>query len=238
MYKADAECQGLGNGCETDEDCDTGNECIREVCDAANSGLCTYELVNCNDYNTCTLDSCDPLQGCVFTPKPGCENGDCDSNADCDDDNACTAEACVQGTCFYETVPQCPTTYCTGNAQCEDGLTCTTGLCQPWGECEQEEVNCTAEESCENFFGDCVEGYGCITYANLDCSADCVVDADCVTGDACLVPSCVNGKCEVVYSQNPTPNLDGCVDDNDTTVDLCNPRYWLVRVLTEPGGYW
>ena len=40
---------------------------------------------SCNDNNPCTVDTCDPVMGCVYTPT------------NCDDGNACTADSCSPG---------------------------------------------------------------------------------------------------------------------------------------------
>jgi len=46
---------------------------------------CFYEEVECDDYDPCTKDFCDPVSGCNFI-TPACL---------CDDDNACTDDSCL-----------------------------------------------------------------------------------------------------------------------------------------------
>jgi hypothetical protein len=59
-------------------------------------------------------------------------NVGCDSDADCDDGNACTTEACVQGTCERATKVNC----CNTAADCDDGNVCTRDACSgPGGFC-------------------------------------------------------------------------------------------------------
>lgn len=53
--------------------CDDGNVCtVGEACDE-NTGECTAPLfLNCDDFDSCTADSCDPVTGCVSEEIP-CE---------------------------------------------------------------------------------------------------------------------------------------------------------------------
>ena len=45
-------------------------------CDDSDCALfCICETVSCNDGDACTIDSCTPGVGCLFTPIPGCTDG-------------------------------------------------------------------------------------------------------------------------------------------------------------------
>ncbi len=92
-----------GNPC-TDNACDPANGCVStvnealcdddDVCtvgDHCEMGECVFDdAVQCNDFNGCTDDSCDPEVGCVFKVN----------QAPCDDFDACTVgESCVAGVC-------------------------------------------------------------------------------------------------------------------------------------------
>jgi hypothetical protein len=57
--------------CTTDADCDDHNVCNgAETCQA---GVCIAGVpISCNDNNPCTIDTCDPVAGCTFTPANGC----------------------------------------------------------------------------------------------------------------------------------------------------------------------
>src|SRR6185503_414320 len=51
---------------------------------------CQCTAAGCDDKNSCTTDTCDPVQGCVHTNRTG----------SCDDGNACTAsDTCTNGVC-------------------------------------------------------------------------------------------------------------------------------------------
>ncbi len=102
VYDELASCEDE-NPC-TDNLCDPANGCVTTVNDALcdDSDVCTVgdhcslgdcvfdDEVLCNDFNSCTDDSCDPVEGCVFTINEG----------PCDDFDACTVgESCNAGIC-------------------------------------------------------------------------------------------------------------------------------------------
>lgn len=107
----------------------------------------------------------------------------CLSNADCNDNNPCTAERCMLAVCVY-----------TANnaASCEDGLYCNgTGTCQN-GSCVSSAPPCS---------GYCDETRkGC---------ADCLTDAHCDDGLFCNGPeACDSGSC--VSGGNPCEKGQTC----------------------------
>ena len=64
--------------------CDDGNPCTNDACDAA-TGTCTHSVVNCDDGQICTDDFCNTATGgCTHTPT------------NCDDANPCTTDSCIQ----------------------------------------------------------------------------------------------------------------------------------------------
>ena len=98
-------CDGLDNDCdgETDGDalCDDGNPCTLEEClgpsgcsvlpldgvacsdgnacttgDHCTEGQCAGAAADCVDDNQCTVDSCDPVAGCINSPAEGLACGD------------------------------------------------------------------------------------------------------------------------------------------------------------------
>ena len=103
-------------------DCDDGVSCTKDDC-LLLFGTCVHppDDTACNDLNPCTQDACDPATGCLFVPGSGkpCVDGDpctagdvctagvcagvalagcCKVDADCDDSNACTEDACKADT--------------------------------------------------------------------------------------------------------------------------------------------
>jgi len=75
--------------------CDDGNVCTEtDTCDAL--GSCVGGAVlDCNDVNVCTDDSCDMLLGCQNVPVPGraCDDArDCTTNDTCDSAGQCAGD--------------------------------------------------------------------------------------------------------------------------------------------------
>src|SRR5205814_7264993 len=72
----------------------------RHLCNGAEScqsGTCTAGTpLNCNDGNACTTDACNAINGCTHTPIAGCQS--CSVPADCNDSNPCTTDSCTAGT--------------------------------------------------------------------------------------------------------------------------------------------
>jgi hypothetical protein len=112
----------------------------------------------CNDNNACTIDKCDTVAGCIFTPVVGDDNNACTIDACnsatgvithtaivCNDNNACTTEQCVNGGCVT-----------TSTKDCNDNNLCTNDSCNPaTGACVNT-PKCAAGETCDPAVGTCV----------------------------------------------------------------------------------
>lgn len=196
--------------CETVRDCpNRGGGCH---CDGF------YNLV-CSGTG-CVEGQCDILTETRFCDL-GCENDmcnepedECQTDADCDDDNTCTSsfvitgskagDQCIEGVCVSVPTPNygmcgpdgaldyCVDGVCTHFEQCNDKDACTTDFVTSDGMCYHEQS------------GDCPE-------------PDCKTDVDCndhnactsgyaLTGDMTDHDQCVNGIC---YSA-PVPNYKAC----------------------------
>lgn len=57
--------------CTSDQDCDDGNPCTEDTCQA--NGECVSSPITCDDGDECTIDYCDPSFGCRSAP------GECDT---------------------------------------------------------------------------------------------------------------------------------------------------------------
>ncbi len=181
-----------------DEKCDDGVDCTDDTCDVA-VGRCVFtsndlrcldenrctenercdvnlgclsDPVNCDDFVACTIDTCDPVVGCL--------NGA--EHTRCDDGNACTTDLCR---------PLDPKRDANGcihaPRDCDDGDNCTNDSCDPkTGECLNQEkacddgIRCT-EDTCDPDTGECVHRRipGC-----------CDTDADCEDGNDCTIHVC------------------------------------------------
>lgn len=147
----------------------------------------------------------------VFVSSPGCQN-----SADCDDGDACTDDACVDGTCNNTPLDcddddACTTDACVDGAcdstqtDCDDGDVCTDDSCADDG-C----VN-AAIDGCCNEDADCAEGEICV---DNTCVPACEDDADCDDGDTCNGDEmCVDGAC-LDSTAVDCDDGDGCTDDS------------------------
>jgi hypothetical protein len=175
----------------------------------------------------------------------------CQTSFDCQDGNACTADACVDHVCQHVLDPEC--TSCTGDADCDDADGCTADVCDA-GACRHDaEPSCTAcvdDAGCDD--GDpCTDdacGAGACTHvASAACTA-CTTDADCADADACTIDACGDGgtclhaadpACDGggTFSGDggvPSPaaeTCDNCTDDDgDGLVDAADPDCCPVRL--------
>lgn len=197
-----------GLACNDNSFCTINDKCV--------AGKCVGEVVECDDNNICTDDSCDPEFGCVyqFNNAPcddgnpcsvgdTCQQGECVAGSDelnCDDGNPCTDDYCspVEG-CLY----------INHTRDCDDGDPCTVGDACNKGQCEPgtEALNCDDGNVCHS--GTCVPFVGC-QYE--------FVDGPCDDGEFCTVGDyCHEGVC--------MPGLEhaDCDDGNPCTDDFCTP---------------
>ena len=203
--------------------CDDGDACTEnDACGIVGNGPAACvpgKAADCDDNNPCTDDACDTVKGCTHLAKAdgtGCDDGDtctqndqcsggackgndtcsCAKDADCDDGNDCTADACDTGTSTCKTsVPLAK------GATCSDGDVCTEG-----DGCDGEaNASCTAGSA-----KDCDDKDAC-TVDSCDASAGCKHDAatdgtscddgdDCSTNDACVSGSCKGSIAPVTVS--------------------------------------
>jgi hypothetical protein len=132
VYDELASCDD-GNPC-TDNSCDPATGCVtamndalcddEDVCtvgDHCVNGECVHdEEVQCNDFNVCTDDVCDPDNGCTFSLNQG----------PCDDFDACTVgEHCAAGVCMDG-----------DPVDCDDGDECTVDSCDNVVGCEYKNI--------------------------------------------------------------------------------------------------
>ena len=196
-------CCAAGECCGGIGDCDDGDACTTDACDAA-AWECRHVPVGCDDGEPCTEDACDSGTGeCHHAPFEGtpCDDGDdctvgdwCHQGAclgggprNCGDlDQACGTGACdpVRGACIL--LPKLDGTPC--NA---DGLACTVDQCHG-GTCQAgSRFDCSSLDG-ECRLGRCQEGISgpeCIQEIAAD-GAPCATD-----GDPCTLDRCAAGAC-------------------------------------------
>lgn len=244
------------------EPCDDSDACT--VGDVCSGGACAPgAALNCDDGNPCTTDACDAAVGCthVDNAEP-CDDGDACTDGDacalgacssggpvvCDDQNPCTEDSCFPATgcsnadnaepcndgdvCTQGDV--CAGGSCAAGAavNCDDDNPCTDDSCDPLTGCVNapnaapcdDSDACTEGDSCSS--GACTggtdvncddDGNAC-TATSCDAAVGCVsepVDGPCDDGDACTEGDvCVDGTC----SATPV----ACGDGNPCTIDACD----------------
>ena len=205
-------------GCDDGKLCTQGESCQEGECKGGTPVLC-------EDGNPCTLDNCDPVQGCVGVPLPGgtackpgmfcvqagtCEQGECKPTAtvQCGDGNPCTTDACnaETGGCVHVAVV----------GQCNDGNPCTDGDVCVGKACVGKPL-----DTCCKLDADCADVSPCtIDTCNSGlCSNDLLAanGQSCEDGNLCTKAEiCVLGACAAAL-------FDNCNDDNECTLDVCSP---------------
>ncbi len=208
--------------------CPDASPCVTQsVCDGL--GACEGEAVECDDGNPCTADGCDAAQGCKFlaigegAPCAGpcgetgsCVGGVCDAPDLCGDFGApcelwtcapgggcvyaglrpdgascgsfCAPASCLQGACLPGAPPDC-------------GVQCGLGVCDPLhgcvvvnpvnGYCNADGDPCTLLDRCAA--GSCLAAAGCDDL--VACTLDACVDGRCVHTWGCELgeAACANG---------------------------------------------
>ena len=177
----------------------------------------------CDDGDPCTLDECDPVEGCSTTVVSG---------VSCDDGELCTEDdTCTDGSCSGTPVI------------CDDGNGCTADSCDPQTGCLFVDTNlgcddgnaCTVGDQCNK--GECVSGQGAVCDDGNACTNDacdplngCLHtphDGGCSDGSACtLDDQCVEGTCQ---SGSPA----SCDDGNLCTADSCDPVVGCVNAANQ-----
>ncbi|MBM4345927.1 MAG: hypothetical protein FJ100_21345 [Deltaproteobacteria bacterium] len=174
--------------------CTDNNLCTSS--DACKAGKCVPgPLFNCDDGEVCTDDSCDAKQGCVkvanqlacndgsaCTLIDVCQGGACVAGAPkpCDDKNPCTVEACNPVTGACEVTPT--------SQSCTDGNPCTQFDQCAGGKCVGALVLCDDGNVCTT--DACTVDKGCQSVPTTEvCAADKCTTGKCSNGSCVLGPA-------------------------------------------------
>jgi hypothetical protein len=129
-----------GTPCDDENACTTATFCF--------GGSCVGESVRCTDGQDCTVDACDPTQGCVYEPM----------HERCDDEDPCTDDVCASDTGCSNS-PKAPGSLCFFGG-CEEVGLCVNGLCVmhdvPNGFPCSDGDACTIDDTCQE--GVCAPG--------------------------------------------------------------------------------
>lgn len=231
------ECQDLG-------------KCVNNQCTMINGQTrgCIPALIDCDDHNACTLDTCQNDTGCIHTPIVWSDGNICTDDLcnnisgpytiphSCDDHNLCTADSCTSSGCVNTDL-------------CDDHNNCTIDVCDPLQGCSHIHVDCDDHNLCTNDFCDSVTGCysttitcpsstcyqldGC--YPTLGCKYSPI---DCEDGNICTdntcdpVLGCQNRSipCSACLAQSVVCPHVPCHDvkciDNDLGQPVCQYTNW------------
>lgn len=99
--------------------CNDNNVCTNSYFDIWGTRECKHDPIFCNDNDPCTIDACDPKDGCVFPPV-ACEDGNPCTVGVCDSELGCsqTIPAIADGTSGYVACAL-PTDWESARSECE-----------------------------------------------------------------------------------------------------------------------
>ena len=163
--------------------CTDNSACTKN--DSCASGKCAPGLVvNCDDGNACTLDSCDVSKGCV--------------NTNVADNAACGNDSCGSDGKTYTLKPLCSVGKCiaskTAPVNCNDGNACTDDACDAAKGCASvnNTVNCNDNDGCTDT--DMCKVGKCAGVAKV-----------CTDNNVCTTDACTSGACKYTGTpDNPT----------------------------------
>jgi len=192
-----------GKTCSDNDKCTTG-----DICDG--HGACaTSGVLDCDDHNSCTDDTCFDYFGCSHSWRSGpcndddrcttsdqCSGGVCRGTAIvCNDGDPCTSDSCD------------PLTGCeTAARDCDDHNPCTVDACDPLGGC----LATPRTGACEDGLA-CTAGDSCVLGACLGVAVACD-DADPCTTDVCDHDGCAHDpRCDALAGEGCVVATEACV---------------------------
>ncbi len=140
---------------------------------------------------------------------------ECTGGQDCDDDNGCTQDICVEGVCQNSKLPD--------NVPCSDGDLCTVDDKCLDGECQGEPKDCSDhDDTC--LLGTCNKETGACESLPAQDGVSCDDGLKCTVEDACF-----EGQCR--------GQVRDCSDDDDVcTEDSCDEQHGCTHVLVPRPG--
>ncbi|GAM24702.1 hypothetical protein SAMD00019534_078770 [Acytostelium subglobosum LB1] len=205
-------------GCRYQDKCSPADACHTSVCVPGASvaqDTCNVQAINCTGNDVCTLYSCDPVSGCVTSPRNctdpantnpcviykcgvnGCENSTL-SREECDCCNPLSTPPCMVATCNNST-GKCE--YSPINI--DDGNNCTVDHCNATtGVITHTPMQCQGCQTCNQALGQCQDTL-----------------ALCNNGNGCNNVMCSNGSC--IYTPVSCDDKDPCTEDSCDMLTGC-----------------
>ena len=198
--------------------CSDGDACT--LADACTAGTCTGAFANCDDGNVCTNDSCDAADGCIHlanqatcTDGSACTVGDACADKQCvpgappscDDGNVCTDDGCD---------PAVGCTATDNSAPCPDDNVCTEQETCAGGVCTKQPLACDDNDPCTTDSCQPGPGGGCSNVQVVD-GTECGGDGAlwCQQGACVAKAFCGDGKINQLS--------EACDDGNELLCDGC-----------------
>lgn len=223
-YEPGISVSGCIDQCDTELDCDDGNDCTNDWCDGyyLNEGSKCVHEAQYTDYNSCSGGTCWAGE-CV----------ECLNNGHCDDSDPCTEDLCdslpitvgsgagagggggpvpskeqAAGKCSHNPL-SIEYAECDGNTCTQDS--CDEGVCISSGECTDSSSECQVGTCVSDSWADYCSyesldaGSSCTTVEGQDgscspwgeCFPECSSHADCDDDKPCTIDSCdvLTGTC-------------------------------------------
>ena len=190
--------------------CDDNSVCTQK--DACKAGKCAGTNINCDDGNPCSDDKCDAKAGCSSVANTAkCEDGNKCTVGDtckdkvcapsttldkCDDGNPCTTDSCDAGLgCEHKNHSD----NCDDKNPCTEGDVCSASACQGTKPKVCDDGNLCTDDSCD-------KAKGCSATPN---TAKCTDNNVCTTEDVCAAGAC-KGKPTVNCDDKNVCTVDSC----------------------------
>ena len=215
-----------GDLCTSKDSCQKSGACIGEKWDKTGQ---------CDDGNACTDENCNPKTGCSSFELVG-QTKECTNDGD-----KCVSAACTGGKCVKSPPKDCS----------DQDQACSTATCDPGsGQCKfsdkKDGEECVDTAKCIQ--AKCISGVCADAAAKLECNDGnpCTNDtcvkaskdggckntpntASCTDGSACTTKdTCKDGAC--------TGDAKDCSDNNECTVDSCDPVTAACSHSDQPDG--
>ncbi len=212
--------------CENNADCDDGDPCTENICSRPNSGLAqcitTQRPIDasCGDNLYCTAEG-------------DCDVHHCETLADCEDNDPCTTDACLDGgtaasQCINNSIPTHGS--CGDDMRCDEDGQCVIPACGTHSDCEQPENPCEhayclragrTDAYCRIF--EQPKNRICGPLQMCDDDAQCIdvacrVPSDCDDGDPCTIDSCEDKTTIDAYCQHAPVESNDCNLTSDPEV--------------------